>query len=75
MGKILIKPFRIHSSFPSQSQPIYNNQLCADKLEALSQEQGREEAVVADYSEDMKLLGSRQRGQQKRALALEAGAV
>ena len=73
--KILTKLFHIHSSFPSQSQPVYNSQLCADKLEALSQEQGWDEAVVADYSEDMKLLGSRQRGQQKRALALEAGAV
>ena len=30
---------------------------------------------VADYSEDMKLLGCGERGQQKRALALEAGAV
>ena len=64
--KILTKLFHIHSSFPSQSQPVYNSQLCADKLEALSQEQGWDEAVVADYSEDMKLLGSRQRGQTVR---------
>ena len=36
----------MHSSFPPQPKPVYNSQLCADKLEALSQEQGREEAVV-----------------------------
>ena len=66
LQKILTRLFRIYISFPLQSQPVYNSQLCADKLEALSQEQGREEAVVADYSEDMKLLGSRQRGQTVR---------
>jgi len=38
--KILTKLFHIHSSLPPQPKPVYNSQLCANKLGAVRQ--GRE---------------------------------